>query len=113
MLDKAKADPAIAQRLLADPNGLLAEVIGSPIAPGVLIEATRGADETFTLSARQDFTTCRELDETQLDHVVGGATAIEYGLIASLIGISVITEIGSLSTGTSSTKFGSAVKIGG
>lgn len=47
------------------------------------------------------------LDDENLDQVVGGATAIEYGLIAALVGIALGTNLSGASaqaTGTATVK---------
>lgn len=54
MLDRARTDDELASRILANPAAMIAEATGHALAPGILVEATRGADGAVSLSARQD-----------------------------------------------------------
>lgn len=72
LLARAQSEPGLAERLLADPAGLLAEATGHAVTPGVLIKTTRDADGAFTFSASQDPEFRGELEEQALEAIVGG-----------------------------------------
>jgi hypothetical protein len=69
---KAKSDPALAQRLLDDPTGLIAQAAGRPIPAGVQVAARRSAHDEIQIDAALDPAFEGELDDGLLETVAGG-----------------------------------------
>lgn len=70
----------------------------------MIVSARRNADGAVEVSAKADPESDVELDEQALETVSGGASAIEYGLIAAGIAIVIIGAVNSLGANLS-TKF--------
>ena len=88
--ERAQHDEGLIGRLIANPAATIAEVSGEPIPAGLIVSTSRNADGAVEISAKADPEADVELDEEALETVSGGATAVEYGLIASLIAVVII-----------------------
>lgn len=96
LADRAVSDNELAERLIANTNETIAEAAGHPVPAGVVMTAQRKDDGVVEISAQADPQFEGELDDAALEGVAGGASAIEYGLIAALISVSVVSAAGSL-----------------
>lgn len=54
LIDRARADEAVAEALLRDPNGVISRLIEGPLPEGVVFSAARGADGEVELSVEMD-----------------------------------------------------------
>jgi pilus assembly protein Flp/PilA len=91
-----KRNETPAERLIANPAETIADMSGQPIPASLIVSAARNADGAVEISAKADPKSDVELDEEALETVSGGASAIEYGLIAPGISIAIIGAVGAL-----------------
>jgi Flp pilus assembly pilin Flp len=96
LANRAASDNDLAERLLANPNEVVAETTGVAIPAGVAVTAARREDGAIEISTAADPHFEGELDDDALENVAGGATAVEYGLIAALIGVAIISGVSTL-----------------
>jgi pilus assembly protein Flp/PilA len=102
--ERAQHDDELVARLVANPAATIAEVSGEPVPAGLIVTAIRNADGAVEINAKADPDSDVELDDEALETVSGGASAIEYGLIAAGISVAIIAVVNKLGTNLN-TKF--------
>ncbi len=77
LIARAWQDGEFKQRLIADPNGTIAEATGRPIPPGVEIRVMEETPTTLYLVLPQN---AAELSDEQLDAAAGGLLLLSGNL---------------------------------
>lgn len=72
LVQQAKQDVELSERLLADPATVVAEAAGHPIPTGVVITAAHNSEGAVELKAEADPDFDGELDDSRLEAVAGG-----------------------------------------
>ena len=99
--ERAQHDEGLVERLIANPAETIADVSGEPVPAGLIVSAKRNADGAVEISAKADPRSDVELDEEALETVSGGASAIEYGLVAAGIAVVIIGAVNTLGSNLS------------